>query len=60
MRTLNQADMNFNQRDFTNFIKNIEERKLSSKRTQELKMVSDRFSQAKEIHGKAKLISRNR
>ncbi|GMS47820.1 hypothetical protein NUITMVRE34_11000 [Enterococcus gallinarum] len=56
MRALNANEaMYFNEMEYQNFVKNVECRKLSKERQQELKVVSNRFSQAKRLHGKTKL-----
>ncbi len=56
MRALNANEaMYFNEKEYKNFIKSVECRKLSKEREQELKIVSSRFSQAKKLHGKTTL-----
>lgn len=45
----------FNEKEYTDFVKNVESRKISKEREQELKMVSKRFNQAKKLHGETSL-----
>lgn len=56
MRTLHRNETIYlNDKEYLSFKKNIECRELSSKRTTELKTVSERFKRAADEHGKAKL-----
>lgn len=56
MRALNANEaMYFNEKEYSNFVKNVECRKLSKEREQELKIVSSRFSQAEKLHGKTRM-----